>query len=51
MDTGDSENLLVVADDSIELEEVLNISDDEGVEDDGEGSEEQTEAVEDGFES
>ena len=51
MDTGDSENLLVVADDSIELEEVLNISDDEGVEDDGEGSEEETEVVEDGFES
>ena len=42
MDTGDSETLLVAADDTIE--EVMNISDDEG-------SEEETEAVEDGFES
>ena len=49
MDTGDSENLLVVADDTIE--EVMIVSDDAGVEDDGEGSEEDTEAVEVGFDS
>ena len=59
MDASDGENLLVAADGDIEevmnieevinIEEVLDISDIEAIEDDnGEGSDEETEAVEDG---
>ena len=51
MDTGDGENLLAVADDNFEEAKVMNISDDDvRVEDDGEGSEEETLAEEDGSE-
>jgi hypothetical protein len=44
MDASDGENLLVEVDDNIE--DVMDITDNEAIEDDGEGSDEETEAVE-----